>query len=164
MPSKRVLLVNSDSCTGCMSCVMACAMFHEEVFDQTRSRIKIVKDEARCLAVPGICGQCEESPCMGSCPVDAIQRNVETGLIEVDRETCTGCGACEKACSYSGVTMYNKERIALICDLCNGDPKCAEICVPQRAIQYVPDRESMTSKRALLTKRAELLASMLEGR
>jgi len=139
-------------------------MFHEEVFDQTRSRIKIVKDEARCLAVPGICEQCEESPCIGSCPVDAIQRNVETGLIEVDRETCTGCGACEKACSYSGVTVYNKERIALICDLCNGDPKCAEICVPQRAIQYVPDRESMTSKRALLTKRAELLASMLEGR
>jgi carbon-monoxide dehydrogenase iron sulfur subunit len=162
MPNAKVLLVNSDSCTGCMSCVMACSMFHEGFFDQTRSRVKILKDEAHCLAVPGICEQCEEAPCIGSCPVHAIQRDDKAGVIEVDRETCTGCGACEMACPYSGVTVDNKKKIALICDLCNGDPKCAEICVPQRAIQYVPDGESMTLKRALLKKRAGMLLSIQE--
>ena len=36
--------------------------------------------------------------CVQACPFGAITTNPETGLVEVDPDKCTACGACVKAC------------------------------------------------------------------
>ena len=84
--------------------------------------------------------------CVAACQFDAIRMNPETGLPEVDREKCTACGACAKACprviieirqvdeQKSGmvVTCVNKDKGAIankVCAAsCIGCAKCFQVC------------------------------------
>lgn len=73
---------------------------------------------------------------MHACPVEAISKNATTGAMEVDEAVCVGCKVCTIACPF-GTINYNPDSGKVIkCDLCGGDPKCAEAC-PTEAITYV---------------------------
>jgi len=78
--------------------------------------------------VPHFCVQCEDYPCVKSCPTEALSINSETGAVQVDEAKCTGCGVCINACPGKVPHLHpGKERI-LICDLCGGKPECVKIC------------------------------------
>jgi len=80
------------------------------------------------IEVPHLCAQCDDAPCVPSCPVKALNVDNATGAIIVDREKCVGCGICMRACPGKIPAMHPTEKYAMICDLCNGDPQCTKPC------------------------------------
>lgn len=53
--------------------------------------------------LPRICNNCEKPACAESCPVEAIYRRPEDGIVMVDLEKCNGAQECVKACPYKKV-------------------------------------------------------------
>ena len=133
---QKSLLITPELCTSCLQCEMACSFEHEGVFNPSKSRIKVFEFEHGRRAVPYTCTQCAEAWCMHACPVEAIIKNAETGAMEVIDAVCVGCKVCTIACPF-GTVNYDKDSGKVIkCDLCGGEPKCAEVC-PTDAITYV---------------------------
>lgn len=80
------------------------------------------------LEVPHLCSQCQDYPCVKSCPVNALSIDPDTKAVLVDREKCISCSACIRACPGTVPYLHPKDNKATICDLCGGDPKCVEVC------------------------------------
>jgi len=85
---------------------------------------------------------------MGSCPVNAIQKNKQ-GLVEIVEPECTGCGTCIDACPAGAIKLHPELGKALKCDLCGGNPNCVAYC-PNNAIDYrdVPFDSRVYAKKA----------------
>ncbi len=114
-------------CSGCRRCEIACSLAHEDQIWPEASRIRVF------MLIPGaeiphFCAQCPDYPCVASCPTKALSIDGKTSAVTVDREKCTGCGVCIKACSGNIPHMHPRDGYALICDLCNGDPQCVKAC------------------------------------
>ena len=153
-------MIYMDKCVGCKACMLACSVAKEKVFDCALSRIQVKKDEDTCLGIPFVCINCENPPCRGACPTKAISKDPKTGIISVDLDLCSGCGACQEACPYKAVVMNAKRNVALICDLCGGNPACAKVCSPQ-AIQYVEAEGKMVvEKMREAKKRVKTLVTL----
>lgn len=61
--------------------------------------------------------------CVSVCKFDAIKMNAETGLPEVDREKCTSCGACAKACPRNiiEIRQVDKDKTGMVVECMNKD-------------------------------------------
>ena len=81
------------------------------------------------LEVPHLCAQCDDAPCIESCPVSALSLDDYTGAVLVDEEACTSCGNCITACPGTIPYLHPTTKKALICNLCGGDPECVKVCV-----------------------------------
>jgi len=115
------------NCSGCRRCEVACSIRHEGKIWPEASRIRVF------MVVPGaevphLCAQCDDAPCVPSCPVNALSVNEKTGAIIVDSNACVACGSCIEACPGRVPTIHPTKKTALICDLCDGNPQCAEVC------------------------------------
>ncbi len=84
--------------------------------------------------------------CIAACKFDALKLNPETGLVEVDADKCTACGACVKACPKTLIELRkkwpknraiyvacrSKNRGAVVIKVCKagciGCGKCAKVC------------------------------------
>ncbi|MHA1675015.1 MAG: 4Fe-4S dicluster domain-containing protein [Promethearchaeota archaeon] len=132
----RILVVDPERCVGCEICESTCSMVHDGLFNPMNSRIHRVRIEPvinSCIS----CLSCFEPECVDACPLSAITKNAETGILEVDQNKCDGCGACVRACPYGAITVHTKNKKAIMCDMCEstpqGDPQCVEYC-PKGAI------------------------------
>lgn len=134
MKGKKSLVFYPDKCLGCRICETICAVEHAGMINPEGSRVKVIKNDEKGLDVVNVCLQCEEAPCVASCPVDAISRNNDY-TINIDQELCTLCGVCVEACLYGGISLDEQSGEFIICDLCGGDPACVKWC-PTNAIQY----------------------------
>ena len=95
-----VLLIDEKLCVGCDNCEKACADAHDGL-----SRLD--REAGRTLAhlhVPTSCRHCEHPHCMADCPPDAISRGLG-GEVKIDRDTCIGCGNCQRNCPYGVIRM-----------------------------------------------------------
>lgn len=132
---KRIL-VQSDRCTGCRACEVACVAHHERRFGTVTARIRVTKDEPLGLDSPNVCRFCRRAPCVAACPSAALVHDLHgTGAILVRIDDCTGCTACADACPFGSVWFHPDSGLALICDLCDGDPACVGRCATG-AIRY----------------------------
>jgi anaerobic dimethyl sulfoxide reductase subunit B (iron-sulfur subunit) len=94
------------------------------------------------------CWHCAEPVCAAACPVDAITKREEDGIVLVDSDTCLGKAECDvkclKACPYDA-PQFGKEAGAKMrkCNFCldrhlEGKlPDCIEAC-PVRALEAGP--------------------------
>jgi anaerobic dimethyl sulfoxide reductase subunit B (iron-sulfur subunit) len=100
------------------------------------------------LAIP--CYHCAEPACVTVCPVEAISKRAQDGIVVVDRDTCSGkdsCGDCLDACPY-GAPQFAAEDNATMqkCELCvdrlaeGRKPVCVDGC-PTRALDAGPIEE-----------------------
>lgn len=115
------------ACSGCRRCEIACSMHHEGWMWPEASRIRVFMPFPG-LEVPHFCAQCEDAPCVSSCPVDALSINDDTNAVIVDRDKCISCGSCIKACPGKVPFLHPDNNKAVICDLCEGDPECVKVC------------------------------------
>jgi len=115
-------------CTGCDACVVACEDWHDVPAGPAKGIRVLYNERGRFpkvfvsfLVVP--CYHCAEPLCIPACPVTAISKRKEDGIVVVDREACLGNGkcnvACLKACPYD-VPQFGPEPDAKMqkCELC----------------------------------------------
>ena len=134
----RRILVNSEVCSGCRACEVACVAHHDGRFGTAATRIHVVKVEALGIDQPHVCRQCGgadagRAPCIDACPVGALSKDERTGAILVDVDpvstsACIGCAACVDACPFGMAALHPEAGTAIICDLCGGDPACVQRC------------------------------------
>lgn len=163
--AKRFLSVNPEKCVGCCICEFACSLEKEGVLNPLKSRIRIIRGPPF-IHLATTCRQCEDTPCIRACPEDALSQSNETGAILVDYEKCNGCKWCLEACEY-GAIRYDKDvDSVVICDLCDGNPKCKEMC-PEEAIDFVAEESDIAKAWVEASKKwidlSEKLVKMAKG-
>ena len=94
-----VLLIDESLCIRCNNCEKACA----DVHDGTSRLDRETGPTFAQLHVPTSCRHCEHPHCMKDCPPDAISRTPK-GEVYI-RDTCIGCGNCERNCPYGVIQM-----------------------------------------------------------
>ena len=135
------------NCSGCRRCELACSMHHEDWMWPEASRIRVFMPFPG-VEVPHFCAQCADYPCVESCPEDALTVDEETSAVLVDREKCTSCGLCIKACPGQVPFLHPGDNKATICDLCEGDPECVKVCreAGYNALQLVHEDPNINRK------------------
>lgn len=133
-----VLVAEPARCVGCRQCELACALEHEGEFAPWLARVAVRRTPRNCLAIPNVCRHCSDAPCAEACPVGAMKVSPGTGTVYVDPVECIGCRECLEACPYGCISFDPGKGVALKCDLCNGEPACADAC-PTGAIRVAAD-------------------------
>ena len=151
--SLKRILVREQLCSGCRSCEVACVAWHEGRFGTATARIRVTKIEPLGLDHPHVCRQCWQAPCVAACPTGALGRDQTTGAILLSAEACIGCAACVDACPFGVVALHPQNGLALICDLCGGDPACVKRCATG-AIVYAAAQTGSIAKRERWTLQA----------
>ena len=147
-------------CTGCMACRVACKDWHD-VPAGPENWMRVLYTEkgsfphvfVSYMIAP--CYHCIDPVCMDACPVNAITKREEDGIVIVDSEACLGNEACDekcrKACPYDAPQFGPDEGAKMRkCNYCldrwtDGKlPDCIEAC-PTRALDAGP-LEDLTSK------------------
>ena len=128
MPVRKPWVVRDYiKCSGCRLCEIACTLKHEGRIWPEASMVRVFMLIPG-VEVPHLCAQCSNYPCVASCPVKALSTNEQTGAVIVDKEKCTACGLCIKACPGTVPHIHPNKKHVVICDLCGGDPECAKVC------------------------------------
>jgi len=122
-----VILVNPEKCTGCCLCEVECSMAKSLRFDCQESRIRVLHNDIEGISSPALCIQCDAAYCISVCPTNALSKDSDSGVINVDHDFCIKCGRCVDSCPYAGVQL-GSEGFPLFCDLCGGDPQCVKAC------------------------------------
>ena len=135
------------ACSGCRRCELACSIYHEGWMWPEASRIRVFMPFPG-LEVPHFCAQCDDYPCIESCPVDALSVDENTSAVLVDEEKCTSCGNCIDACPGKVPILHPETNKAVICDLCGGDPECVKVCqeAGYNALQLVHEKPNINRK------------------
>jgi len=94
-----VLLIDESLCIRCNNCEKACADVHEGTSRLDREAGPTYAQ----IHVPTSCRHCEHPHCMKDCPPDAINR-APNGEVYI-RDTCIGCGNCQRNCPYGVIQM-----------------------------------------------------------
>lgn len=139
--NQKVLVFEAKKCIGCRLCEQICTMTHFKVTNPKKSRIRIIRDDEKQLDQAIYCHFCVDAKCIEACEFDALSRDPNTNAIVVNEEECVGCRKCIEECPYSHPVMHPTEEYVLICDLCQGNPECVEIC-PENAIQYLDQKNN----------------------
>ncbi|MBW2653691.1 MAG: 4Fe-4S dicluster domain-containing protein [Deltaproteobacteria bacterium] len=132
---EKVLVIDPEKCTGCRICEQVCSVWHEKVVNPYRARIKIIKWEMEGKVLPMVCRQCDDAPCLEVCPMDAISKENETGIIFINYDKCIGCRMCVSICPFGAMSYDFVGNKVMKCDLCDGDPQCVRFCDAQ-AIRF----------------------------
>ncbi len=133
----RRLLVTPSRCTGCRSCEIACAFSHpDRIGKPGKSTIRAYLYKLPDKGTPVVCLQCESAACVEVCPTDALVRNEATGAVDVDFDRCIRCRSCVYACPFGNISFDDAGNRVLKCDLCNGEPRCAQFC-PTQSLQFI---------------------------
>lgn len=128
--------IERDRCIGCLTCVTACMVSHEN--NDARNRVVI---DSEVKPAPIFCRHCDLPECVYTCMTGAMRKNSETGFVEYDKEQCASCYMCIMACPY-GVLKSDKgnRKEIMKCNMCvhrtdehTPVPMCVEKC-PMRAI------------------------------
>jgi len=154
----KIIAVNPDKCTGCRLCELACSLKNTGEFNPTRARIHVIGyDEVFCL--PVTCFHCEKPYCAEVCPTGAIIKDEATGVIRILKHKCVGCKICTLACPFGNIVFSSEEKVAVKCELCDGEPECVLFC-PTRALEFREADTAMLHKKIALS---EKLKGIYEG-
>lgn len=126
MGKQLAMLIDTDKCIYCRSCVFACKQENNIPHGWQRNQVTMVgpdfnKDPVG-FSFYMNCNHCERPACISACPIPgkALYKREKDGLVLVDKDKCTGCWACVKACPY-GVprpTQFKNAKGDFVVDKC----------------------------------------------
>jgi len=149
MVGRFIITIDYNRCIGCYICEMVCSLIHVGECNRERSRIRILKIEKdgviECL--PVLCLNCEEPLCEKICPTRAIKRGNFLKAMLVNEQLCIGCNGCVYACPFGACFLDHVKDKVILCDHCQGEPKCVQFC-PTECLAYIrEDKLSIQQKR-----------------
>jgi anaerobic dimethyl sulfoxide reductase subunit B (iron-sulfur subunit) len=135
--AQKYFYYDQTYCTGCRSCEVACQV--ENNLDPDAHFREVTYHEggtfpdvwAASLSIA--CNHCETPACMAVCPVNALSKEEDTGLVLLNKELCISCGTCITACPYGAPTSLADGSVGK-CEGCRqllalGEkPACVAIC------------------------------------
>lgn len=135
--------VDLDRCSGCKACVTAChclnGLDEEETWRDVGLLIGGSNQDPIYQHVTTACHHCLEPACMQACPVNAYEKDPQTGIVKHLDDQCFGCQYCTLACPYDVPKYQSHKGIVRKCDMCSqrlsdGEaPACVQSC-PHQAI------------------------------
>lgn len=151
MATQYAFFVDSNACSGCKTCQVACKDYNDlpagvhwrRVFEVTAGGWQKKGDSwshtvlAYNLSVS--CHHCLEPACAEACSPQAIWKR-EDGIVLLDTTRCTRCLACRTACRY-GAFCADPLTTVSKCNFCVDElalgrpPVCVAAC-PNRALDY----------------------------
>jgi anaerobic dimethyl sulfoxide reductase subunit B (iron-sulfur subunit) len=170
--SQHAFYVNSDACSGCKTCQVACKDKNDLRPGTVWRRVIEVtaggwqkKGDAWTTTVVAYnlsvaCHHCLEAPCTRNCSTDAIFKR-EDGIVAIDQARCTKCNKCAADCPYQAIRASGSGAEVSKCDFCADylarglAPVCVSAC-PNRALEY--GEYDLLAKKAGVTSRVFPLA------
>jgi len=150
--SKKILVIDSEKCTGCRKCELVCSVYHTGTSDPQRSRIKILKWDHVGFYLPVSCQNCDHASCAEVCPSGACRKDEKLEVAVINSKRCIGCKSCVLACPFGVPTFDKVEGISVKCDYCGGKPQCVPAC-KAGALSFIdPDEIGMARRDELSRK------------
>lgn len=125
-PDALGILYDSTLCVGCNACMPACKKANsmnpemtgdQELWDNPQdlsaSTLNIIKrfssgsgehkdqEEDGYAFIKRQCLHCVDPSCVTACPVTALVKDRNTGIVTYDKDACIGCRYCQVACPYN---------------------------------------------------------------
>jgi anaerobic dimethyl sulfoxide reductase subunit B (iron-sulfur subunit) len=144
--------IDNSRCSGCKTCEIACKDYKNLGTDILFRKIYdyegggwVQRDDGTwdqnvfMYHLSVACNHCTVPACVAVCPVTALIKDGDTGLVYIDDELCIGCGVCVTACPYQVPKLDVELSKAQKCDGCIDRIKegkqtiCVEAC-PIRAL------------------------------
>ncbi len=181
-PNALGLLYDSTLCTGCKACVTACkeanglpldAPSHQPYLDESKTlsgkclnviqmfsdgtpRDKDVENDGFAFFKHS-CMHCVDPSCVSACPVTALDKDPDTGVVTYDAGACIGCRYCIFSCPFRIPRFDYDLAVPEIhkCQLCDHlwpegkFSACADAC-PTGATLYGPVKKLRTEARRRL--------------
>lgn len=155
------VLVDLTKCIGCGSCTVACNLWNDVGYDETKPTMSVaqklddknwtvvtsheVKDQQGQPVkrfVKQQCFHCQEPACVSACFSKALQKD-EEGAVVYYPDLCVGCRYCMVACPFD-IPKYEWNKtfpLVVKCQMCStrlakGEaPACSVVC-PTGAMQF----------------------------
>lgn len=167
--AQKGFFVDNSRCSGCKTCEIACKDYRDLGADILFRQIYDFEGGNWSLRENGVwdqdvfmyhislaCNHCTAAACIAACPVEAIVKDDDTGIVHIDIEICIGCGSCVNACPYRIPKLDQGLKKARECDGCINRIKeglqtiCVEAC-PIRALDF-DDIEALQSQYGIINQ------------
>ncbi len=161
LPAAVGILYDATVCVGCKACMAACKEYNglpaersteESLWDDPRDLsaktfniVKLYKESsgspeasetAKYSYIRRFCMHCVDPSCVSACPVSAMHKDPQSGIVLYNKDRCIGCRYCQIACPYNIPKFEWDSAYPQIrkCELCSHRieeedyPACCEFC------------------------------------
>jgi Fe-S-cluster-containing dehydrogenase component len=161
MPEALGILFDATVCIGCKACMTACKEYNhlppdhydpngiwDDPIDLSAKTVNIVKlytngtPQVKDQAINGysfirrLCMHCVDPACTSACPVGALTKDRNIGVVKYNKNVCIGCRYCQVACPFNIPKFQWDQALPQIvkCQLCDhriakgGYSACCEFC------------------------------------
>lgn len=134
-------LLNQHTCVGCQSCQTACQEKNNSAFGISLRIADSYEFKPVGPYMTASCHHCEAPICVQRCPIGAISKRTEDGIVVINSEVCINCRICENACPYNAIKFTASTGKVEKCDFCvdrlseNDIPACVENC-PVKSLTF----------------------------
>jgi Fe-S-cluster-containing dehydrogenase component len=161
LPEAVGILYDATVCVGCKACMVACKEYNHlpaersastrlwddprDLSAKTYNIVKLYKNGTGRIKdqeqdgysfIRRFCMHCVDPSCVSACPVGALYKDPQSGIVQYNKDNCIGCRYCQIACPYNipkfeWDTAFPQIRKCQMCAhrIAAGEyPACCEFC------------------------------------